>query len=204
VTEVVLATRSAGKLRELAPMLRAAGFEPRLLGDVGVVPTEDEEGIEVFDTFAQNARAKAAYFHARCGGRPVLAEDSGLVVPALGGVPGVWSKRFSGRRELAGEALDAANNDELLQRLEGVSDRRAWYESWAVWQDGAGTSGAEGRCLGRILEEPAGDGGFGYDPLFFSDDLGCGFGVASREAKERVSHRGRAVRALLAMLSRGR
>ena len=200
----MLATRSAGKLRELGPMLRAAGFEPRLLGDVGVEPTAAEDGIEVFDTFAANAQAKASYFRARCGGRAVLAEDSGIVVAALGGAPGVWSKRFSGREGLGGDALDAANNTELLRRLAGVSDRRAHYESWAVWQDDAGEVIERGTCDGRILEHPVGDGGFGYDPIFWSEDLGCGFGEASPGAKEAVSHRGRAIRALLARLARGR
>lgn len=200
----MLATRSAGKLRELEPMLRAAGYVPRLLGDVGVAPSPAEDGIEVFDTFVANAQAKAAYFWARGGGRAVLAEDSGIVVPSLGGAPGVWSKRFSGRTDLAGEALDAANNAELLRRLAGVSDRRAYYESWAVWQDDAGVVTEMGRCSGRILEHAVGDGGFGYDPIVWSDDLGCGFGEASPEAKAAVSHRGRAMRALLARLARGR
>lgn len=204
MSEVVLATRSAGKLRELGPMLRAAGFTPRLLGDVGVGPDPAEETIEVHATFEENARAKAAYFWARCGGRAVLAEDSGIVVAALGGAPGVWSRRFSGRADLEGEAQDAANNAELLRRLRGVADRSAHYESWAVWQDAGGVLVAAGRCTGRILEAPEGTGGFGYDPLFFSDDLGMGFGLASREAKDAVSHRGRAVQALLAQVERGR
>lgn len=202
--EVVLATRSAGKLRELGPMLRAAGFEPRLLSDVGVEPTAAEDGIEVFDTFEANARAKASYFWARCGGRAVLAEDSGLVVPSLGGAPGVWSKRFSGAAGLVGEALDAANTTELLRRMVGASDRAAHYVSCAVWHDEVGVVMAAGTCRGRILERPVGDGGFGYDPIFWSDDLGCGFGEAVLEAKAGVSHRGRAFGALLERLVRGR
>ena len=204
MSEVVLATRSAGKLRELGPMLRAAGYTPRLLGDVGVEPDPAEDAIEVFGTFEENARAKAAYFWARCGGRAVLAEDSGIVVPALGGAPGVWSKRFSGRVDLTGEAQDAANNAELLRRLSGATDRRAHYESWAVWQETRGVWVAAGRCAGRILDAPEGTGGFGYDPLFWSEDLGMGFGVAFAEAKDAVSHRGRAVRALMAQVVTGR
>jgi XTP/dITP diphosphohydrolase len=200
VTEVVLATRSVGKLRELAPMLRAAGYEPRGLDEVGVAVSVAEDTIEVFESFAENARAKARYFAARCGGRDVLAEDSGLVVPALGGAPGVRSRRWSGS-DLSGEALDAANNAMLVSRLAAVEDRRAWYECAAVWVRGTREWCVSGRCEGRIVRDPRGGGGFGYDPWFFSDDLGMTFGEATAEAKAGVSHRGRAIRELLAVVA---
>ncbi len=201
---MALATRSAGKVRELAPMLEAAGFRARALDDLGVAVSPDEDTIEVFSTFAENARAKAQYFAARCGGLPVLAEDSGLMVDALGGAPGVRSKRWSGRGDLAGQDLDETNNALLLARLRGVADRAARYVCAAVWLEGEWSWSAEGVCEGWILESAEGSRGFGYDPYFRSRELGVSFGVVSAAAKARVSHRGRAVRALLERVSAGR
>jgi XTP/dITP diphosphohydrolase len=197
MTVVVLASRSPGKLRELAPMLRAAGYDPRTLDEVGVAAEPNEDAVETGATFEENALAKARYFFARAGGVPVLADDSGLVVDALGGAPGVRSRRWSGRTDLAGEALDRANNARLVEALAGVTDRGAAYVCVAVWCDGVGTVAARGETRGRITAEPRGTGGFGYDPYFWSDEVGGTFADVSPEAKEAVSHRGRAVRALL-------
>ena len=196
MTALIVATRSAGKLRELVPMLRAAGFEPRTLDEAGIPYDRAEEEIEVFETFEANARAKARYYYERGGGVLVLADDSGLAVDALGGAPGVRSKRWSGSHE-EGHALDDANNAHLLRELAGHGDRRARYICVAVLADARGFTAARGETAGTIVDLPSGTGGFGYDPYFMSDDLGVAFGVASREEKERVSHRGRAVRDVL-------
>lgn len=194
--EIVLATRSHGKLRELAPLLAAHGFRALTLDDVGVAETRDEDAIEAFETFEENARAKAAWFAARLPGRLVLADDSGLAVDALGGAPGVRSKRWSGAAR-TGQALDDANNAKLLAALVHARDRTARYVCVAAVRGPHGAWEARGECVGRIVEVPSGAGGFGYDPYFWSDELAMTFGDASREAKERVSHRARAVRAVL-------
>lgn len=220
---VVMATRSAGKVRELRALLADAGCTPVSLDEAGVAPHPDEEAIEVFDTFEANARAKAAYYAARCGGMPVLAEDSGLCVDALHGAPGVYSKRWSDmphtppvpgghamrNRPLQGHdmlhavsapSLDARNTAYLLQRMLFVpaTARGAAYVCVAVLQRGDRVRVARGETRGRILDAPCGTGGFGYDPVFWSTELDKCFGAVAAEEKARVSHRARAVRALLA------
>lgn len=199
--EVVLATRSTGKLRELRTMARNAGFEVLSLSDLGLAEHPEEEALEVFETFEENALAKARYFLPRAGGRPVIADDSGLCVDALGGGPGVRSKRWSGRPDLVGQALDDANNACLLAALRGRADRRARYVCAAVWCDGVAELVARGETTGYIAEERQGAQGFGYDPYFVSDELGCSFGLVSVAEKEIVSHRGRAFRALMARVA---
>jgi XTP/dITP diphosphohydrolase len=194
---LLVATRNAGKLHELEPMLRAAGFDPIDPDAAGIPPDDAEEMLEVEDTFSGNALAKARWFHARSG-LPALADDSGLSVRALGGAPGVRSKRFSGRTDLRGRELDAANNAALLEQLGDRSDTSAAFVCAAAFVDAGVELVAEGRVEGRIVEARGGEYGFGYDPHFLSDELGVTFAEADREAKERVSHRGRAVRALLA------
>lgn len=196
---LLVATRNAGKLHELEPMLRAAGFDPIGPDAAGMLPDDAEEAIEVEETFPGNALAKARWFHARSG-LPTLADDSGLSVPALGGAPGVRSKRFSGRTDLRGRELDAANNATLLMQLGERSDTAAAFVCAAAFVDAGVELVAEGRVEGRIVQARGGAHGFGYDPHFLSDELGMTFAEADREAKERVSHRGRAVRALLAKL----
>jgi XTP/dITP diphosphohydrolase len=202
---VVLATRSAGKLAELTPLVVAAGLEAVTLGALGIAEDPAEEEVEAFATFEENARAKARWFARRVGRRDVavVAEDSGLEVAALGGTPGVRSKRWTGSA-LRGSALDAANNAALVRALSGEADRRARYVCVAVCVHGDAEWSARGETAGRILEAPRGSGGFGYDPYFLSDDLGVTFAEATREEKARVSHRGRAVRALLAVCGGGR
>lgn len=195
---VVLASRSAGKLRELRALFDAAGIPLEDLTDVGLARADpDEDALEVHGTFEENARAKARWFAARLPGRRVVADDSGLEVLALGGAPGVRSKRWAGS-QATGSALDADNNAALQRALAGASSRAARYVSVLVCVDGGQEWLARGECTGRILESPEGTGGFGYDPYFWSDDLGKAFGRATREEKAGVSHRGRACRALLA------
>jgi XTP/dITP diphosphohydrolase len=196
---LLLATRSAGKLRELVPMFRDVGLDVTDLAAAGIAESPDEDDLERFETFEENALAKARYFAARSG-LPTLADDSGLAVEALGGRPGVRSKRWSGRSDLSGVALDAANNATLIEALRGVEDRRARYVCAAAYVGPDGEIVRVGETTGRIVLHPRGREGFGYDPYFLSDDLGQTFGEASRLDKERVSHRGRAFRALLQAL----
>jgi XTP/dITP diphosphohydrolase len=193
---VLLATRSAGKLRELKPLFAAHGIDVVDLAEAGVPESPNEDALEVFDTFEENALAKARYFYEKTR-MPVAADDSGIVVAALGGRPGVLSKRWSGRTDLSGQALDDENNRLLLASLQNQSDACAHYVCAAAYVDDAREIVRRGEVHGRIIDSPRGRGGFGYDPYFFSDELGRTFGEASGEEKERVSHRGRAFRALL-------
>ena len=119
---------------------------------------------------------------------------------ALGGAPGVLSKRWSGRADLSGQALDDENNRLLLERLTGVANRSARYVCAAAFVDATRELVSRGETAGRIIDAPRGEHGFGYDPYFFSPELERTFGEATREEKERVSHRGRAFRALLSRL----
>jgi XTP/dITP diphosphohydrolase len=206
VSRLLLATRSADKAREIREILEAAGLglELQSLDEAHVHWASEEERLERFDSFQANARAKAEYF-ARLTGLPVVADDSGLEVLSLGGTPGVRSKRFSPEAgKLTGKELDAANNAELLRRLRGADEkrRRACYVCVALLLRTASAAGEAftGRCWGRILEEPKGTGGFGYDPLFFHEGLGKSFGEATVEEKHGVSHRGEAFRQLAAAL----
>ena len=197
----MLATRSEDKVREIVPLLRHLGVRIIGLDEAGVPVTPAEEHIERFDTFEENAAAKARYFHIASGGLPTIADDSGLEVVSLRMAPGVRSKRWSNRPELSGTELDAANNAHLLEMLEGASDRQARYVCVAAFADARATLVARGETTGRITREARGSAGFGYDPYFLSDDLGCTFGEADPAEKSRVSHRGRAFRALAKELS---
>lgn len=201
--ELLLATRSTGKLRELLPLFAARGVSAIGLEAAGVVESRVEDELEMFDTFEGNALAKARYFHQQTG-LPTAADDSGLVVPALGGQPGVMSKRWSARPDLSGRELDDANNRLLIERLRDVDDRRAYYVCAAAYVDASGEVVRRGEVHGRIVLAPRGDEGFGYDPYFEADELGeprRTFGEAGREEKERISHRGRAFTALLGAIA---
>lgn len=201
--KLLVATRSAGKQREVRRLLAAGNLEVLFPDEVGVLAQPEEDRLELGDSFAANARAKAEYF-AKQSGVATVADDSGLEVIALGGEPGVRSKRWAG---VAGPeaVVDAANNAYLLRRLRGApaSKRRARYRCVLVLYrtPKAFPETFEGSCTGSILEEPRGSGGFGYDPLFLSDELGKTFAEASSEEKDTVSHRGRAFAALRAALS---
>jgi len=196
VEPLLIATRSAGKLRELRELFARAGLDVVDLTQAGVAPSAVEDDLEVADTFEDNALAKARYF-AELTRRAVIADDSGLEVAALGGRPGVRSKRWSGRTELAGLPLDAANNARLIDELRGLTNRDARYVCVAALVDHGAERTFRGTAEGVILEEPRGTDGFGYDPYFFSSELGKTFGEASLVEKEGVSHRGRAFRALI-------
>lgn len=193
-----MATRSAGKQAEVRRLLADAPFEVVFPDDAGVLVSHAEDGLELHDSFAANARAKAEYF-AKQTGLPTVADDSGLEVFSLGGEPGVRSRRWAGASGPERE-VSATNNAYLLRRLSGAPEprRRARYRCVLVLLRKANgiPETFDGTCNGKILEAPVGAGGFGYDPLFWSEDLAKTFGEASPEEKDAVSHRGRAFAAL--------
>ncbi|HSJ13350.1 MAG TPA: non-canonical purine NTP pyrophosphatase [Longimicrobiales bacterium] len=196
---LLIASRSPDKVREIRAILCHL---PRLallsLEEADVGPEAAEESIETFETFRENALAKARYFVERTG-LAVLADDSGIEIDELDGAPGVRSRRFCGRDDLTGQDLDRANNDLLLERLRGLPANRrgARYVCAAVLlAPGTAARTAVGTCRGRILEEPRGSGGFGYDPLFWVEAATATFGALPPDQKHRFSHRARAFRAL--------
>jgi len=179
-------------------MLAPSGLEIVFPDDIWLRETSAGDALEQAESFEANARRKAEYF-GRLSSLPTFADDSGLEVFSLGGAPGVHSTRWAGAKGPPDE-VDAANNAELLRRLAGAPERQraARYRCVLVFlrtPDSVPTI-CHGDCTGRILEAPRGSDGFGYDPLFFSEELGKTFGEASAEEKDRVSHRGRALRAL--------
>jgi XTP/dITP diphosphohydrolase len=200
---LLAATRSAGKKREIQRILQPSGIEVTFPDDLGILPSSAEDALEVDESFEANARHKAEFFAKRTG-LPTLADDSGLEVFSLGGAPGVRSRRWAGA-EGTPEQVDAANNAELLRRLAGAPEtrRRARYRCVLVYlaDMDAVPETFVGACNGRILEQARGSGGFGYDPLFWSDELNKSFGEATDEEKDTVSHRGRAFRALVNALT---
>jgi XTP/dITP diphosphohydrolase len=193
---VLIATRNEGKLRELRPLFEAAGVKTVDLAGLEVEEDLVAEGeIEAFDSFERNAVAKATYFYEVSGGVATVADDSGLEVTALGGAPGVRSRRWS-------EAgTDAANNAKLVASLAGASDRRARYVCAAAFVGLGHELVHRGMVEGEIVDVPRGAGGFGYDPYFVSRELGKTFGEASLAEKQGVSHRARAFKALLAAIA---
>ncbi len=196
-TSLLIATRNRGKEREIREILGALPNGLSFLYETGLLERPDEAQLEQAESFEGNAIRKAQYF-ARLWGGPTVGEDSGLEVVAMGGLPGVRSRRFA-MHDGPPDEQDAANNAELLHRLQGLPEarRRARYRCVVAFvpRPDAAPLTFEGACNGRILEAPLGHGGFGYDPLFFSDDLQQSFGEAAPEDKHRVSHRGRAFRA---------
>lgn len=204
MTTLLLATRSADKAREIGGIIGPVGIEIETLDAMRVAPDPVEDEIEAFDTFRANAVAKARWFAASLG-RIALADDSGLRVDALDGRPGVRTKRFSGRPDLHGAALDRANNERLLDELQGVPDyqRAARYVCCAAvaWPDGRALA-TLGTVVGRIADRARGEGGFGYDPLFHVPELDARFAEVPPQVKNSISHRARAFRALAALLTR--
>lgn len=205
----IVATRSAGKLLELVPLFQARGIDVIGLLAAGIPESPDEACIEAFDTFEENARAKAAYF-ARLTGRPCIADDSGLCIEALDGGPGVRSRRIASDLgyTIDERGEDVANNEAVLDACWNsgwAPPWRAHYACAAAYANGTETAlVVSGRTDGALQPDHDGDGGFGYDPYFVSDDLGISFGQASREAKSRVSHRARAFAALVETLQHTR
>ncbi|MEX2473561.1 MAG: non-canonical purine NTP pyrophosphatase [Gemmatimonadota bacterium] len=205
--KLLVATRSAGKMREIRRILAdIPNLEVLSLDDAGVAEAPEEEGLEPYDTFEENARSKAAYFFRKTG-IPTVADDSGIVVDALDGAPGVRSKRFAPAELAEGRGQDEANNRYLVERLRGVdaADRTARYVCVAVMLDGRTDETGivtRGTAEGRVVDEPRGDGGFGYDPHVLVPELGRTFAELSAEEKDGRSHRGEAFRALASVLLR--
>lgn len=205
--QVLLATRSVHKLEEIRAILSDSDLPVELVGldDLELPPLSEEEELEPWDTFEENALSKARYFCGRSG-LPTLSDDSGLAVDALDGAPGVRSKRFSPpaiARDVEGQLRDDANNLHLLELLKDVAEplRTARYVCVVAFVDATGGGWTvRGEVEGRITTAPAGQGGFGYDPLFFVPELGGTFGESSAETKHALSHRGRAFRAALPRL----
>ena len=189
---VILATNNAHKVSEISHALDFPGWEFKTLAQAGI----DSDPVEDADSFLGNARIKALAAHKASGGLAALADDSGLEVDALGKAPGVYSSRYAGE-----DATDADNNNKLIAELADVPDaeRTGRFVCTLVFIDEDGTElTARGTVEGRIGHEPQGDGGFGYDPLFWPDvfDGTCTLAEVPQERKNEVSHRGNALRSL--------
>ncbi|MEW6672443.1 MAG: XTP/dITP diphosphatase [Thermodesulfobacteriota bacterium] len=187
IITIVIATRNLGKKAEIKKLLKGFPVDIKTLDEFGPVPEIEENG----KTFEENAYKKAGFI-AKILGMPALADDSGLVVEALDGRPGVHSARYAGE-----DATDQQRCQNLLREMEGRTDRRAAFEcviSIAVPSGPALTY--EGRCEGLIAPSASGSGGFGYDPIFFYPPAGKTFAEMTAEEKNSVSHRGRALRDL--------
>jgi XTP/dITP diphosphohydrolase len=190
---LVLASNNAKKLKELRELLTPLGIELLPQGDLDIPEAE-----EPFFTFVENALAKARHA-ARLSGLPALADDSGLCVRALGGAPGVLSARFAGEPK-----SDARNNQYLLDKLTGQTDRAAHFVSLLVLvrhADDPQPIIAEGNWYGEILTTPRGEHGFGYDPLFWVPEAGLSAAEMSSDAKNQCSHRAVAMQQLLIRLN---
>lgn len=178
---IVLATNNINKVNEFKHILQGIDVEIRSLMDFGPIPVAVEDG----ETFDENAYKKAHHV-AKILGLPAIADDSGLVVKALGGDPGVRSARYSGEN-----ATDDENTEKLLREMDGVKDRSAYFKcviSIAVPSGPALTY--EGICEGTIISEKRGDKGFGYDPVFFVEKFGKTFAELTMSEKNSISHRG--------------
>ena len=198
MSRLVFATRNRGKLTELSGLVAPLGLEVISAAELGA-PDVEEDG----ETFIDNAVKKAREV-ATATRLPALADDSGLVVDALDGAPGVYSARFAGPG-----ATDADNNRLLLERLQGVPAQRrgAHFFCAMAFADPAGALGeqvevSEGRCHGRIIDAPRGEGGFGYDPLFFVPDRDQTFAELGAGVKNTISHRARAMQQMQKFLQR--
>jgi XTP/dITP diphosphohydrolase len=197
-----LASSNPGKLAEYRALAQAAGLSSSARAAIELALLPGFESLPAFDenapTFAENATGKALHYSRLCDGL-VFADDSGLVVPALGGSPGVLSARYAGPG-----ASSADRNAKLLRELRGKSGReRAAYFVCAIALAERGRAKAivTARVDGEILDAPRGDRGFGYDPVFYLPELGKGFAEISADEKNEYSHRGRAFRKLLAFLA---
>jgi len=188
--KLVLASNNPGKLREFQFLLQPLGIEVLTQAQLDIAEAE-----EPHVTYVENALAKARHV-SRLSGLPALADDSGICVTALGGAPGVFSARYAGDQPKS----DQRNNEKLLQDMQGVADRRAHYYCVLVLlrhADDPQPLIAEGEWHGEIALKPCGEGGFGYDPLFWVPEFGKTSAQLEREQKHAISHRGKALRVLL-------
>ena len=203
----LLATRSEGKLRELRQIFSDFHLDVFDLRAAQIERRTEEEDLERYLTFEENALAKARYFFERAGGVPTFADDSGICVDALGGEPGVFSKRWSGESDGPEARLDVANNDKLVRLMREARESQgtrftdaAHYVAVAAYKDASIEVVRRGEIHGRVLEEPRGSGGFGYDPYFEAPELGGTFAESPLSNTATVSHRARAFRELLSAL----
>ncbi len=194
IKELVVATHNLGKLEEFKVLMKDLPIEIKSLADFGRIEEPEETG----RTFAANARLKAIYY-ARKTGMTCIADDSGLEVQALDGEPGVRSARYAGKGATAKE-----NNDLLLRNMKFQIKRNCRFRcALAVAQpDGKILHEVDGICEGMLLHDPLGSEGFGYDPLFWSTELHKSMGEATMQEKNKVSHRGKAIRKLIAVWGR--
>lgn len=190
---IVLATKNKGKIKEMRELLAPMNIEVLSLADFSPVDDAEENGA----TFAENAMLKARYYFAHTG-TPCLADDSGLEVDALGGRPGVYSARYSGEN-----ATDAANNAKVLREMEGIEkDKRTARFRCAMALVGEGIElTTDGTCEGTLLTEERGQGGFGYDPIFYVPKFDRTLAEMSSEEKNSISHRGAAVRKMADLIA---
>ncbi|MFA6904247.1 MAG: RdgB/HAM1 family non-canonical purine NTP pyrophosphatase [Gallionellaceae bacterium] len=192
--KIVIASNNPGKLREFQTMLAPLGIEVLTQEQLGISEAE-----EPHCTFIENALAKARHV-SKESGLPSLADDSGICVAALGGAPGVYSARYAGDKPKS----DTRNNEKLLRDMQGVADRRAHYYCVLVLVQHAEDPQpliAEGEWHGEIAQEERGDGGFGYDPLFWLPQLGKMSSELTADEKHALSHRGKALKILLQRLN---
>lgn len=190
--EILVATGNKNKIREFREIL-GDKYDIKSLKDVGI----DIDVKEDSDTFFGNAYKKASEI-SKLTGKITIADDSGLIVDALAGAPGVHSARYSGEN-----ATDETNRKKLLQEMSGVQERSArFHASIVLYYPSGEYVHAEGQTEGEILLEEVGDNGFGYDSLFYSKDLGMSFGLATNEQKNAISHRGRALKSLVSILEK--
>lgn len=185
--KIIAATKNKGKIKEISNILGKLGFEVESQQDAGY----DVDVLETGDTFEKNALIKARAIAMLCD-EPVLADDSGLCIDALDGKPGVYSARYAGE-----DATDADKVNKILEELKSKKDRTARFVTSVafIFPNGKEIT-ASGEVKGYITAEPLGENGFGYDPIFYSDELKKTFAQASDEEKNSVSHRGRALMAL--------
>jgi XTP/dITP diphosphohydrolase len=191
--QLILASNNSGKLKEFNQLLSTIGFSVHAQGDFDVPETD-----EPFATFVENALRKARHA-ARLTGLPALADDSGVCVNALGGAPGVYSARFAGEPK-----SDARNNAKLVADLADQADKSAYYYCVLVYvrhADDPQPVIADARWVGEIVAEPRGAGGFGYDPHFWLPALGKCAAELTADEKNRLSHRGQALRLLVEKLA---
>ena len=191
IKELVVATQNLGKLEEFKVLMKDLPIEVKCLADYDAVEAPEENG----RTFASNARFKATYYAKKLG-VPCIADDSGLEVQALDGAPGVRSPRYAGEK-----ATDEENNEKLLHIMKFQVKRPCRFRcALAVaLPNGKVLHEVDGICEGMLLHAPLGDGGFGYDPLFWSTELHKGMAEATMQEKNKISHRGKAIRKLVAL-----
>lgn len=196
INEIVIATHNKGKQEEFKVLLADLGITVKSLDDFPPIEEPEETG----RTFAANARLKATYY-ARKTGCVCVADDSGLEVQALEGAPGVRSARYAGEK-----ATDEENNNLLLTNMKFQIRRNCRYRAalCVAGPDGKILNEVDGMCEGMLLHAPLGEGGFGYDPLFWSTELHKGMGEATMQEKNRISHRGKAIRKLVALWSKNK